>query len=120
MPDFHPGLLGGSLHLTIRYSRQHSLLHRFRDDRTSFKLLILALVRRKPGALLPLEVDICVTARRLRREFHGFELAKSLADGHERKRLTAYGTLYRALGRLEAMGLLTSRWEEPQAAADEG
>jgi PadR family transcriptional regulator PadR len=77
-------------------------------------------VRRKPGALLPLEVDICATARRLRREFHGFELAKSLADGHERKRLTAYGTLYRALGRLEAMGLLTSRWEDPQAAADEG
>jgi PadR family transcriptional regulator PadR len=79
-------------------------------------MLILRPVKRKRGALLPLEVDICVTARRLRREFHGFELAKSLADGDDRKRLTAYGTLYRALGRLEAMGLLTSRWEDPQAA----
>ena len=82
-------------------------------------MLILPLVKRKPGALLPLEVDICAAARRLRREFHGFELAKSLADGNDRKRLTAYGTLYRALGRLEAMGLLTSRWEDPQTA-DEG
>jgi PadR family transcriptional regulator len=76
-------------------------------------------VKRKPGALLPLEVDICAAARRLRREFHGFALAKSLADGNDRKRLIAYGTLYRALGRLEAMGMLTSRWEEPQEA-DQG
>jgi len=73
-------------------------------------------VKRKPGALLPLEIDICAAARRLRREFHGFELAKSLAEGNDSKRLTAYGTLYRALGRLESMGLLTSRWEEPQEA----
>jgi DNA-binding PadR family transcriptional regulator len=78
-------------------------------------MLILSLVKRKPGALLPLEVDICAAARRLRHEFHGFELAKSLTLGHDSKRLTAYGTLYRALGRLEAMGLLTSRWEDPQA-----
>jgi PadR family transcriptional regulator PadR len=55
----------------------------------------------------------------LRREFHGFALAKALADGDDRKRLTAYGTLYRALGRLEEMGVLTSRWEKPQEA-DEG
>ena len=74
------------------------------------------LVKRRPGTLLPLEADICAAARRLRREFHGFELAKSLADGGDSKRLTAYGTLYRALGRLESMGLLTSRWEEPQEA----
>ena len=73
-------------------------------------------MKRKPGSRLPIEVDICVAARRLRREFHGFELAKSLADGGDRKRLTAYGTLYRALGRLEEMGLLTSRWEDAQEA----
>ena len=78
-------------------------------------MLILSGVKRKPGALLPLEVDICAAARRLRREFHGFALAKSLADGNDSKQLTAYGTLYRALGRLEAMGLLTSRWEDPHA-----
>ena len=85
----------------------------------SIYMLILPRVKRKPGALLPLELDICAAARRLRREFHGFALAKSLADGDDRKRLIAYGTLYRALGRLEAMGMLTSRWEDPQAA-DEG
>lgn len=34
--------------------------------------------------------------------------------------LTAYGTLYRALGRLEAMGLLRSRWEDPAIPAREG
>jgi DNA-binding PadR family transcriptional regulator len=75
---------------------------------------ILTPLKRKPGALLPIEIDICVAARRLRREVHGFELAKSLADGADSKRLTAYGTLYRALGRLEEMGLLTSRWEDPE------
>jgi len=32
--------------------------------------------------------------------------------------LTAHGTLYKALGRLEEFGLLTSRWED--AAAAEG
>jgi PadR family transcriptional regulator, regulatory protein PadR len=85
----------------------------------SIYMLILPLVKRKAGALLPLEVDICAAARRLRREFHGFALAKLLADGNDRKRLIAQGTLYRALGRLEAMGMLTSRWEDPQAA-DEG
>ena len=82
----------------------------------SIYMLILPLVKRKPGALLPLEVDICAAARRLRREFHGFALAKSLAHGDDRKRLIAQGTLYRALGRLEAMGVLTSRWEDPQTA----
>jgi DNA-binding PadR family transcriptional regulator len=35
------------------------------------------------------------------------------------KLLTAYGTLYRALGRLEKMGLLQSRWEDPAAPARE-
>ena len=30
--------------------------------------------------------------------------------------LTAYGTLYRALARLEKMGLLESRWEDLRAA----
>jgi DNA-binding PadR family transcriptional regulator len=33
--------------------------------------------------------------------------------------LTAYGTLYRALGRLEQMGLVASVWEDPQIPADE-
>jgi len=46
-------------------------------------------------------------------------LGKALGDAADTKLLTAYGTLYRALGRLEKMGLLTSRWEDPQIPARE-
>src|SRR5262245_54053262 len=80
-------------------------------------------VRRKPGTLLPLETALCVTAaallRRGTREFHGYEIAKRLGDAADRRLLTAYGTLYRALGRLEQMGLLRSRWEDPEIPARE-
>ena len=80
-------------------------------------------VRRKPGALVPLERAICETAAGLHRsgiqEFHGYELAKQLGDFADRRLLTAYGTLYRALGRLEQMGLLKSRWEDPEIPARE-
>jgi PadR family transcriptional regulator, regulatory protein PadR len=80
-------------------------------------------MRRKPGTLVPLEIAICAAASALRRrgvdEFHGYELAKQLADITERRLLTAYGTLYRALARLEAMGLLESRREDPAIAAQE-
>jgi PadR family transcriptional regulator PadR len=80
-------------------------------------------VRRKPGQLVPLETAICVCAANLRRngtlEFHGYEIAKRLGNENNRRLLTAYGTLYRALGRLEAMGLLQSRWEDPQIPARE-
>jgi len=78
-------------------------------------------MRRKPGQLVPLETAICICAAKLRRggtlEFHGYEIAKRLGDENDRRLLTAYGTLYRALGRLEAMGLLQSRWVEPQIPA---
>src|SRR5690242_13464245 len=83
-------------------------------------MCIMAAVKRKPGMLLPLEIDICAAARRMRREFHGFALAKSLADGDNLKRLISYGTLYRALARLEAMGMLTSRWEDPETRTKGG
>jgi PadR family transcriptional regulator, regulatory protein PadR len=80
-------------------------------------------MRRKPGALVPLEEAICAGAATLRRrgikEFHGYELAKQLADDSERRLLTAYGTLYRALNRLESMGMLQSRREDPEIAARE-
>ena len=81
-------------------------------------------MRRKPGGLVPLEIAICTAAAALRRrgidEFHGYELAKQLADISDRRRLlTAYGTLYRALARLETMGLLVSRREDPTVAAQE-
>ena len=80
-------------------------------------------VRRKPGALLPLELAICEAAAALRRrgadQFHGYQIAKAVGDAADARLLTAYGTLYRALGRLEKMGLLRSRWEDPRIPARE-
>jgi PadR family transcriptional regulator PadR len=80
-------------------------------------------MRRKPGALVPLEIAILEVARDLDRTgvgvFHGYQLAKHLAHVSDRRLLTAYGTLYRALGRLERMGLLRSRAEDPHVAANE-
>jgi DNA-binding PadR family transcriptional regulator len=83
-------------------------------------------MRRKPGGLVPLELAICATAADLRgdgmTEFHGYEMARRLGeagDSGDRRLLTAYGTLYRALGRLESMGLLESRWEDPDIPARE-
>jgi PadR family transcriptional regulator, regulatory protein PadR len=80
-------------------------------------------VRRKPGTLVPLEHDICEAAAALRDrgcdEFHGYEIAKTIGEASGRRLLTAYGTLYRALARLEKMGLLVSRWEDPAIPARE-
>jgi DNA-binding PadR family transcriptional regulator len=80
-------------------------------------------MRRKSGHLVPLELAICDAAARLRRrgveEFHGYEIAKRIGEDADAKLLTAYGTLYRALARLESMGLLESHWEDPRIAARE-
>ena len=80
-------------------------------------------MRRKAGALVPLELAICAAAADLRRrgteEFHGYLIAKEIKEHADHRLLTAYGTLYRALSRLEAMGLVSSRWEDAMAAADE-
>jgi DNA-binding PadR family transcriptional regulator len=53
-------------------------------------------------------------------EFHGFAVARHMAAIGEAHQLTAHGTLYKALGRLEAAGLLESRWEEADLALAEG
>jgi PadR family transcriptional regulator PadR len=77
--------------------------------------------RRRPGSLLPLEVAIlraCLDAGES--GSHGFALAKAMADAGDSRELTATGTLYRALHRLEAAGLVESRWEDPTDAADAG
>ncbi len=78
--------------------------------------------RRKPGTLLPLETEILDLALSMRRSgqatFHGFGLAHAMRDQSGSRSLTSHGTLYKALGRLEELGLLTSRWED--AAAVEG
>ena len=78
---------------------------------------IVPAVRRKPGQLVPLELAICEAALELRGSgadtFHGYELAKRLRRLPGAPLITAFGTLYRALGRLEQMGLVESRWEDP-------
>jgi DNA-binding PadR family transcriptional regulator len=76
--------------------------------------------RRKPGTLLPLETEILGAALALRRSgeasFHGFGLAHAMREHRGSKALTGHGTLYKALGRLEDLGLLASRWEDAAAA----
>ena len=75
---------------------------------------------RRKGVLLPLEEAILVVALgRLREglpDFHGFALAEELESGHGGDRLLAFGTLYKALGRLERDGLLISAWEDVDPA----
>src|SRR5262245_57374251 len=81
-------------------------------------------MRRRAGSLIPLETSILEVAVELRgrgvTEVHGFQLAKEMRDGRHARRLTAYGTLYKALDRLVKAGYLTSRWEDPHAAASDG
>jgi PadR family transcriptional regulator len=78
-------------------------------------------VRRKPGALVPLELAILeLAAARGGKPFHGFELAKALAAAHGSRGLTAHGTLYKALGRLADQELLEDEWEDPEIALREG
>ena len=80
-------------------------------------------MRRKPGTLVPLELSILSAAVALlfggQPEFHGYAVARELKDREEARRLTAHGTLYRALERLEKAGLLQSRLEDPEVAAAE-
>ena len=81
-------------------------------------------MRRKAGFLISIEVAILEAAAELQLagqpEVHGYELAKVVQGIREATRLTAYGTLYKALGRLEREGFLASRWEDPNQAAAEG
>ena len=78
-------------------------------------------MRRKPGTLLEIELSILEAAVELRERganaFHGFLIAKHIKDKQDAKLLTAYGTLYKALGRLEKSGMLSSIWEDPEIAA---
>jgi DNA-binding PadR family transcriptional regulator len=75
---------------------------------------------RKAGTLLALEVEILTTALTMRRggsaTFHGFGLAQAMREERESRSLTAHGTLYKALGRLEEQGLLSSTWEDVEEA----
>ena len=75
--------------------------------------------RRKPGTLVPLEVEILGVALAMLRSgqgnFHGFGLANAMREQSGSRALTGHGTLYKALGRLEEFGLLSSAWEEAEA-----
>jgi PadR family transcriptional regulator PadR len=81
-------------------------------------------MRRKGGALVPLEVSILEIASELAGrgvpEAYGFLLAREMRDRVGARRLTAYGTLYKALDRLQRGGFFVSRWEDPMVAAGEG
>ena len=82
------------------------------------------MVRRKPGTLLPLELAILDAATTAARngdpEFHGFAVAQRIQERDGARRLTAHGTLYKALGRMAEAGLLESRWEDPEVAVRDG
>ena len=84
--------------------------------------IVVAMPRRKPGTLLPLETEILEVALSMlpsgQATFHGFGLAQTMQEQTGSRSLTSHGTLYKALSRLEEFGLLTSRWED--AAAAEG
>ena len=71
--------------------------------------------RRRAGVLLPIEEAVLeIGLRRVRdgdAEFHGFAMATELEHAGGRS-LTAHGTLYKVLDRLERDGLLVSRWED--------
>ncbi|HLF71304.1 MAG TPA: helix-turn-helix transcriptional regulator [Dehalococcoidia bacterium] len=81
-------------------------------------------MRRKEGALVPLEVSILEAGIDLRLRglpaFHGFLIAKEVKQRQDARLLTAHGTLYKALDRLQRSGFLESEWEDPLVAADEG
>lgn len=76
-------------------------------------------MKRKPGTLLPIELSILRAGSLLfsegTSEFHGYAVAKVMREAEAVRQLTAHGTLYRALDRMEEAGLLESRWEERSA-----
>ena len=80
-------------------------------------------MRRKAGTLLPIELSILEAGIELRvrgmSEFYGFLIAKEIKQRQDARLLTAHGTLYKALDRMEKAGLLVSRWEDPLIAAQE-
>ena len=82
------------------------------------------MVRRRAGELLRIEVSILSAGLEWQRgesgPFHGFAIARLIQEQQEARRLTAHGTLYKALARMERDGLLASSWEDPNRAAREG
>lgn len=73
-------------------------------------------MRRKQNTLVPLEQSIIDMATHLQQqgiqEFHGFRIAKEIEALDNKHHLIGFGTLYRALNRLQKMGRLQGRWED--------
>jgi len=93
------------------------------DNRKISSYNIVAM-RRRGDKRIPIELEILRAARVLRErgthEFHGYLIARQMRSRKAARLLTGYGTLYKALARLEAGQFLGSRWEEPAVAAREG
>ncbi len=81
-------------------------------------------MRRRLDELLPLELDIIIAGCRLNAAdplgFYGFAIAQAIATDQSTRLLTAHGTLYKALRRLESRGYLESWWEDPDRGLEEG
>ena len=74
--------------------------------------------------MIPIEVSVLEAALGLRASgteaAHGFLIAKVIQNLTGARLLTAHGTLYRALHRLEQVGVLKSFWEDPRLALEQG
>jgi DNA-binding PadR family transcriptional regulator len=77
------------------------------------------MARRAPQTLRPLDAAILAAAFKLLvggiGEFHGYQLARQIEPGAH----VGHTTLYRALDALEKQGLLKSRWESSEQAAEQ-
>jgi PadR family transcriptional regulator PadR len=111
-----------SMRAPSRLSKRVAVARRLKLTTRRYLPIVCSVPRRKPGTLLPLETEILEVALSMLRSgkatFHGFGLAQTMREQSGSRSLTAHGTLYKALSRLEEFGLLTSRWED--AAAVEG
>ena len=81
-------------------------------------------MRRKKNTLIPIEIAILQAILGMKvggtDAAHGFLIAKVIQDRTGDRQLTAHGTLYRALHRLERAGVLESFWEDPAIALEAG
>lgn len=81
-------------------------------------------MRRKADQLIPIEVSVLGAALALQKRgilsFHGYLLAKAIKTEIDSRMLTAHGTLYRVLHRLERAALVEAFWEDPHEAEKEG
>ncbi len=82
-------------------------------------------MRRRAGTgLVRNELRLLLTAADLQvgghERFHGYDLAHRLAGTDDGGAIMSQPTLYRALRRLEERGALSSEWENPEEAAEQG